>query len=69
MSTSCIDFFILRERKVGMEGSGRKGRDGGKEGDNPSFHPSMHSLVDSFVCPNWRSIPTTLVYGDKGLTN
>lgn len=43
MPTSCIDFFILRERKIGMEGGGREGgREGGR---HESIFPPIHAFT------------------------
>ena len=33
------------------------------------FHLFIHSLVNSYMCPNWGIKPTTLAYWDDALTN
>lgn len=66
--------YFERERDEGRKGGRKRRREGNKErGERERnidslFHPSMHSLTASCMCPHSDQI-TTLAHGDHTVTN
>ena len=57
-----------RKRRKEEGGGGEKNKKGERNIDL-LFHLLMHSLVDSYRCPDWKLNPASLAYQDDGPTN